>query len=63
MTTRLRDGRENLRGAEVIVVLEGRARWVTVVTHIRGDRWRVEGRRGKRAIVRERDMTFVDGRA
>lgn len=35
---------ENLRGWEAIVDFDGAPRMVTIITHIRGDRWMVEGR-------------------
>lgn len=61
--------KENLRGQDYWIEIDGKARLVTVVTHIRNDRWMVEGRAlpkrftrwcgRRRTIVHRDEMTWV----
>jgi len=59
----------NLRGWEAIVYIDDEPCWVTIITHIRNDRWLVEGddlperferyRGCRRTIVEREDMMLT----
>ena len=44
--------RENLRGLRAWVAVDGKFRRITVITHIRNDRWLVEGRELPKRFLR-----------
>ena len=66
----LKDGRENLRGRKVLVEIDGQWLRVEVLTHIRDDKWMVQGHQlpsrfmrrfvGRRTVVSEADIRFIE---